>query len=196
VAENHHTARRRPLGYNRFLVNRIRVFPALAAAILGGCANAPESYPPPIQRPSLPDAEVSAGQTLITMDAPNAESFFVRDISPHLEGGAWRWTNERPELRFLLPPSARLKAVLEFHIVPATFEKTGPVAVSVYVNGTLIGRISCPRPGPYFFRQLVPSGVLKAGEYNILAAEPNKIYVSDLDGAKLGFTLYRAGFAE
>ncbi len=178
-------------------MSRNRFFPALAAlASLAGCVRAPESYPPPMQRPALPDAEAAPAQMLVSMDAPNAESFFVRDISPALEGGAWRWTNQRPELRFLLRSTANLKAVVEFHVVPATFEKTGPVSVSVFVNGARVGRIDCPKPGPYLFKQPVPSKLLKDNDYNYLAAEIDKVYVSELDGARLGFTLYKAGFIE
>lgn len=197
MAEKHHGDAPRPLRYNRGLVSRNPFFPALAAmASLAGCVHTPESYPPPMQRPALPDAEVTPAQTLVSMDAPNAESFFVRDISPALEGGAWRWTNERPELRFLLRSTSNLKAVFEFHVVPATFEKTGPVNVSVFVNGAPIGRINCPKPGAYVFKQPVPSKLLKAGDYNLLAAQLDKVYVSEMDGAKLGVTLYKAGFVE
>ncbi len=167
---------------------------ALCLLFLAGCARAPESYPPPMQRKSLPDLEDTPSSLMVNMTDLNAEAFFVRDISPGLEGGGWRWTNQRPELKIYLPSTKGLKLVWAFSIVPVTFAQTGPVTVSFFVNGQLAGRLPCPKPGEYKFEQPVRQELLRPNDYNTIAAEADKLWVSKTDGAKLGFTLTRAGF--
>jgi len=133
---------------------------------------------------------------LVAMGDANAEAYFVRDISPALEGGRWRWTKERPELKLYLTSTKGLKLLWEFSIVQVTFERTGPVVVSFFINGQPAGRMSCPTPGDYSFSQPVRPDLLKADAHNIISAQADKLWVSATDGAKLGFTLTRAGFTK
>jgi hypothetical protein len=172
----------------------MRAVIALAFLLLAGCVRAPESYPPPIQRQPLPDLEESASGMLVNMSDPNAGAYFVRDISPGLEGGRWRWTNQRPELKFFLESTKGLKLVWDFSVAEVTFKETGPVTVSFYVNGRPVGRLPCPKPGDYKFEQPVRQELLRANEYNTIAAQADKLWVSQTDGVKLGFTMTRAGF--
>jgi hypothetical protein len=172
----------------------MRVVIALAFLLLAGCVRAPESYPPPIQRKSLPDLEESAPGMLANMSDANAGAHFVRDISPGLEGGRWRWTNQRPELKFFIESINGLKLVWDFSIAEVTFKETGPVTVSFYVNGKAVGQVPCPKAGDYKFEQPVRPDLLRANEYNTIAAEADKLWVSHTDGVKLGFTMTRAGF--
>lgn len=162
--------------------------------MLAGCARVPESYPPPMQRKPLPGLEEGPSGMVVSMSDANAEAYFVRDISPALEGGRWRWTNARPELKLYLPDTKSLKLVWEFSIVPVTFEQTGPVTVSFFVNQKLVGRVACPAPGEYKFEQPVLADLLKLNDFNRIAAQADKLWVSPTDGAKLGFTMTRAGF--
>lgn len=162
--------------------------------LAAGCARAPDSYPPPMQRKPLPDLEETPSGMLVAMNDPNAALYLVRDISPGLEGGRWRWTNQRPELKLYLTSTENLKLVWEFAIVETTFRTTGPVTVSFFVNGRPAGALSCPRPGDYRFEQPVPPDLLRPNAYNSIAAQADKLWVSPEDGVKLGFTLTRAGF--
>jgi hypothetical protein len=162
--------------------------------VAGGCARAPDSYPPPMQRKTLADLEATPSGMLVSMSDPNAAVYFVRDIGPGLEGGRWRWTNQRPELKLYLTSTEGLRLVWEFSLVETTFRKTGPVTVSFFVNGRPAGQLPCPRPGDYTFEQPVKPDLLRLNAYNIIAAEADKLWVSPEDGVKLGFTLTRAGF--
>ena len=162
--------------------------------LVAGCARAPESYPPPMQRKALPEMEERAAGALVNMSDANAEAYFVRDISPALEGGRWRWTNARPELKFFLESTKGLKMVWEFSITEVTFQETGPVTVSFFVNGQAVGQVACPKPGDYKFERPVRQDLLRPNADNTLAAEASKLWVSKTDGVKLGFTMSRAGF--
>jgi hypothetical protein len=172
----------------------MRVVIALAFLLLAGCARAPDSYPPPTQRKPLPNLEESASGRLVNMSDADAGAHFVRDISPGLEGGRWRWTNQRPELKFFLESTKGWKLVWDFSVAEVTFRETGPVTVSFYVNGRPVGRLPCPKPGDYEFEQSVRQDLLRANEYNTIAAQADKLWVSQTDGVKLGFTMTRAGF--
>jgi len=177
-------------------MRRLVLEAALAFSLATGCARAPDSYPPPIQRKALPDTEAMPSGLLTEMNDIDAESYFVHDISMGLEGGRWRWTNQRPELKFYLTSTKGLKLVWDFSIVEATFRTTGPVTVSFFVNGQAVGRVSCPKPGDYKFEQPVRRELLKPNDFNFIAAQADKIWVSETDGAKLGFTMTRAGFVQ
>ena len=172
----------------------MKVVIALALLLLAGCSRAPDSYPPPIQRKPLADLEESASGILIEMSDANAGAHFVRDISLGLEGGRWRWTTQRPELKFFLESTKGLKLVWDFSVAEVTFKETGPVTVSFFVNGKPVGRLPCPKPGDYRFEQPVREDLLRAKEDNTIAAQADKLWVSQSDGVKLGFTMTRAGF--
>ncbi|MBI4875233.1 MAG: hypothetical protein HY822_11430 [Acidobacteria bacterium] len=149
-----------------------------------------------MQRNALPEAEQAAIGFLVSMNDPNAESSFVRDISPALEGGQWRWTYVRPELKMHLKSVRGLKLVWEIGLAVATFERTGPVTISFFVNGQPAGKLPCPKPGDYRFEQPVRPSLLRANGENFIAAQADKLWVSPTDGVKLGFTLTRAGFIQ
>ncbi|MDP2996683.1 MAG: hypothetical protein Q8N47_04285 [Bryobacterales bacterium] len=172
----------------------MRVASVLAFLLLAGCVRAPDSYPPPIQRKPLSDLAESASGMLVNMGDANASAYFVRDISPGLEGGRWRWANQRPELKVFLESAKGLKLVWDFSVTEVTFRETGPVTVSFFVNGQPVGRLPCPKPGDYKFEQPVRQDLVRANEYNMIAAQADKLWVSPADGAKLSFTMTRAGF--
>lgn len=168
----------------------------ILVAALCGCATAPETYSPPMQRRTYTSEELNPVGAFAEMSDPAAEAYFLRDISANLEGGSWRWTHEKPELRFLLKSSQGLKFQCDFGIVEATFRRTGPVTFSIYVNGHLLSETRCPKPIEYSVIKEVPAAWLQAGAMNTVALRVDKVFTASNDGAKLGFVLYRAGFKE
>lgn len=160
-----------------------------------GCGTAPESYPPPAQR-ETPPAQSATIRHFVAMNDPNAASYILRDVSEGLEANSWRWAFRRPELRFFLHSSQHLKFVMDFAIPEHTFKETGPVTLSVFINGQLLDRFRCTKPGRRQLEKEVPPELLKAGALNLVAIEPDKVWVSKEDGATLGFILASAGFQE
>jgi hypothetical protein len=172
-----------------------RFVPCLSFIILTACNSGPESYPPPPQR-SLASTRASTLGHYITMGDPSAESYFVRDISPGLEAGSWRWTFRRPELRFYLDTADHVKFQMDFSLPQATMKDTGPVTLSVFINGRLLGKFRYATEGIKHLERKVPPGYLKAKAVNYVAIEPDKVWISKEDGAALGFILSGAGFTE
>ena len=172
-------------------------FLALAAALaLAGCSREPDWYAPPIQRQPLVVSEPAFVGPYVYMGNPNADAYIVKDVAPASEGGAWRWTYRRPELQFYIGPAQQLKFVMEFAIVDRTFAETGPVTLTVFINGRPLDRFRYDKPGSYTIDKPVPAELLKADAINRVAIEPDKVWTAREDGAALGFILTSAGFRE
>lgn len=167
---------------------------AVAAVALVACNRDPWYAPPPQRRPILADDRPR--ERTIGMGDPWADMHIVRDIAETVEGGAWRWTYERPELRFWLETTANLKLAVEFACSGLTLPKTGPVTISFFVNGHLLGAAKCARPGNYRFEKPVPPAWLSTTTPEIVSAQADKLWDAPGDGRKLGFILIRAGFVQ
>ena len=120
----------------------------------------------------------------------------MRDISPGLESGSWRWVFRRPELKFYLETDRNLNFEMNFSMPGATMHETGPVTLSIFINNRLLGKFRYDTEGIKRLVQKVPPGILKAGAINTVAIEPDKVWISKQDGAALGFILSGVGFTE
>jgi hypothetical protein len=134
--------------------------------------------------------------TFVNLGDPDADSYIVRDVVEGGEGDSWRWTRKRPELRFALESVDNLTFKADFSLAEATIKETGPVTVSVFINGQLLGGVHCEKSGDQYFEKRVPAGMLRANATNLVALEVDKVYVAKADGAILGMILSRVGFAK
>ena len=125
----------------------------------------------------------------------DADSHFIKDISNAVNGN-WRWTGQRPTVHVLVRSTENLHYVIDFTIPGVTFEQTGPVTVSFYVNDHLVESARYTSFGSQHFEKPVPAEWLKKDEENTLAAEIDKVYVSKEDGARLGMILTSIGLRQ
>ena len=169
--------------------------PALTLC-LAGCVSIPDTYAPPMERRPVTGFDTNSFASMVGMNEPGARIHIIKDVSPTLESGAWRWTGKRPELRFALSKTKNVRLVMDFAVAKNTFESTGPVTLSFFVNDRLLDRVRCDEPGDKHYEKPVPPEWLRTDQMNTIAAEIDRMYVSPLDGAKLGFILSRVGFAE
>jgi hypothetical protein len=131
----------------------------------------------------------------VKADAPNAESYIVKDIRG-LEAGAWRWAGKDPELRFMLAPAAPLpkRFRIELGINDKTFADTGPVKLILEVNGKEIGRATLDRFGDHVVEKAVPANLLHSGAENRAVIHVLNPWQAPDPGVRLGFVLKSAGF--
>jgi hypothetical protein len=129
------------------------------------------------------------------MNDPLAGAYIVRDVSATTEGGSWRWTYRRPELRFFLPDTEHLKFVMDFAFPERLFRQTGPVTLTFRINGQTLDTVRYEQGGHQRFEKPVPPSMVRIGE-NFVAIVPDRVWVSETDGAELGFVLSQVGFAE
>lgn len=177
-------------------MRRAGFVPVLSVVLWAGCASLPDAFPPPAQRkpllttpPSIPFGH------FVAMSDPNAGAYLVQGFADASEG-SWRWAHDHPVLRFYLPDVPRVKFALDFTITEPTFRETGPVTLTFTLNGRFFDRVRCDQPGRrYYSRDAAPEFLHKNG-VNVVAIDPDKVWVSKADGGRLGFILVSAGFVE
>lgn len=174
----------------------VRLPLATLAVLTAGCTDYPESYPPPIQRQPAEGTAAAGFRHVVAMNDPDAEAYFVQDISPALESDTWRWSGQRPTLRFVLEKVEDLEFAMDFSIPGVTFEETGPLTISFLINGRLLEKVRYDSYGEKRFEKAVEASWLKAGEDTVVAAGIDPVWVSPKDGTKLGVILVQAGFVE
>ncbi len=171
-------------------------FLAVILLALTGCAP-PETWQPlPFQRSTPDETPGSSLRALVRMSDVDASRHFVRDIDATLQSGAWRWTGKRPELKLFLESTENIRVLVEYAVAGDTFRETGPVNVTLYVNGKRVAGRRCEADGRYQFQEMVAPGLLRAKAENTIALEVDKIWTSPVDGAKMGLILLSAGFGK
>jgi hypothetical protein len=168
---------------------------AIFALLLAGCVKQDETYAPPYQRHPLAGPDTSRLKHFAAMNDPDAPAHFLRDVNERLESGLWRWTGQRPLLRFALPRNTgKLKFVMDFSIPGEVLKQTGPLTVTYFINAHQIDRVTYTAPGEQHFEKAVDPKWLEKDD-NVVSAELSKVFVGE-DGARLGLALVRAGFRE
>lgn len=175
---------------------RSEAFLFIAASLFAcACTNAPDPFPPPMQRPAVAgETKPAEIRTFLAMSDPEAPAAIVADVQSAVEGTGWRWTHQNPELRFKLPDTRRWKFAIDFSLPKPNFKDTGPVTISYFINGKLLDRVRYTAPGDLHYEKPVPAAFLEAGGYNQVRAEVDPPWIAPSDKAKLGFVLHRAGF--
>ena len=144
----------------------------------------------PTQKPTPNGSDPRA--TVLNFSDPTAIEYIVRDISP--TPGTERWTFDHPEMWLPVEPHPGLRFEMRFHIHPNTFRDTGPVTVTVKINGHLLGSIHCDHVGSYQFDQPVPEEWVHAGEPTHILAEASPLWTAPEDRTHLGYLIDEAGF--
>ena len=162
---------------------------------LAGCVKQDELYAPPYQRRPLAGPDTSRLKHFVAMNDPDAPAHFVRDVSERLESGLWRWTGQRPLIRFVLPRGVkRLKFVMDFTITDDVLKQTGPLTVTYFINTHQIDQVTYTTSGERHYEKAVDPKWLAEVD-NVASAELSKVFVGE-DGVKLGLALIRIGFRE
>jgi hypothetical protein len=85
---------------------------------------------------------------------------------------------------------------MDFSIPERTFRDTGPVTLTLRINGALFDRHRVDSPGEHNYTKPVPASLVRVNQENQVAIDPDPVWVSKADGGKLGFILSRAGFRD
>jgi hypothetical protein len=171
------------------------LLPISTLLFAAACSRTPDIYQPPIQRKPLTGPEAHLGQ-FVNMTDPAVDAYIVRDISKTTEAGSWRWAYRHPQLRFYLRGVDKLNFVMDARMAENTFQETGPVTLTIQVNGHDLDKILFEKPGDRHFDKPVPASFLLPHSENFVSFETDKQWVSKEDGAVLSFVLTRAGFVK
>jgi hypothetical protein len=159
------------------------------------CARLPETFAPPQQRTALVVPPADGLGYFLDMSDPHADLYLLRDFQDH-GPGTWRWAYSHPALRFFVPDVPRLKFTMDFAIPERTFRDTGPVTLTLRINGVFFNRQRVESPGELHYLRAVPAGLLRPNAENRVEIDPDPVWVSKADGGRLGFILSRAGFTD
>ena len=176
-------------------MTRFPILAILPVAILAACNRLPQSFPPPAQKTALFVPRAGALGHFLSMADPNAGQYLVKDVADH-GPGTWRWVFDHPVLRFALPAVTRVNFTMDFAIPERTMRETGPVTLTIRINGAVLDRPLWDKPGELHYAHAVPPEMLRPNSINLVAIDPDPVWVSKADGGRLGFILSRAGFTE
>lgn len=166
----------------------------LALLLAAGCGGAQPWYPVPAQRPPLGEGAPGSLGHFVYMSQPDADIYIVQGMRPQSEG-PWRWTHDRPVLRFYLPEVGRIRFQMDFSFPEDRFRETGPVTVAFAANGRVFDRVRYDHPGAQHYDRPVPLDLLHQNAVNLVAVTPDRTALRP-GGERLGFVLTSAGFAE
>jgi hypothetical protein len=164
--------------------------------LLAGCQSIPTTYAPPIQRRPVYGPEGTELTSYVAMNDARVQLHIESGVSHALQDRAWRWTNERAELKFALTTNVSRKFRMDFAVAEDTFRRTGPITLSVAINGNVLDKVRYDAPGQKRFEKPVPSAWLRFDLVNHVVVEVDKPWVSAAGQAKLGIILVAAGFVE
>jgi len=129
------------------------------------------------------------------MSDPESDRYIVHGFASKSEG-AWRWAYERPVLRFWGPNLQKVSFFMDLAIPERTFRETGPVTLTLSLNGEVFDRVRYAQPGQQHYSHEAPARLLLKNAMNLVSIDPDKFWVAPDDGVKHGFILVRAGFLE
>lgn len=179
--------------YTRSFVRITRLIIAAALLALCGCHTPPDWYPLPLQR-NAGKAATTPVATVVSMESLRAEHHIVGGIVTTEAGASWRWTTERPVLRFQLNDNHDLRFVADFVVAEATFKQTGPVTLRFLIDGKEFARQRYDQPGEKHFEAKLDPALLPVEKSFQVAIDIQPFFLSPIDGAKLGILLIRMGF--
>jgi hypothetical protein len=161
-----------------------------------GCVGIQDTYAPPDQRKPLNVEDPTPLKAFIKMNDSFASSHFIKDIGEDLQGGTWRWTQQHPTMMFIVPSTKGVKFVSDFAIPDLTFAQTGPVTITVTINGQVLDSTTYDKPGYQRIEKAVRESLLHAKTENIVTMDIDKLWVAPTDKATFGFILTNAGFIQ
>jgi len=163
------------------------------AAFLSACGG-PAWYSMPPQRHPSTGPDPPDWRSFVKFNDPDQSGFVVQDIGP---GDGQAWTFDHPELRFRVRPRPGLRFALTIRMAGQTLRDTGPVTITIKINGHLLGEIRTVLEGDYHFEQAVPVDWITIGEPVHVAMEANPLWTDPSNppgGMRLGFLIVEAGF--
>lgn len=139
------------------------------------------------------ESDAMADAVSVEMGTPEAQSHLLRDV---LCAGAssWCWTGEKPAILFHVPKRLHTRFKMDFEIHEPTF--TGPVRLTVWLNGVRLGDETYISPKGHTFDRAVPLDLLRSDGVALIETTLDRYYIAPADGQKLGYQLLRAGFLQ
>ncbi len=128
--------------------------------------------------------------------SPGVNSHLLSGIMEDSEAGHQRWTFERPAYVFHVKGRRNLKVRFHVRVHPITYAATGPVQLTVWVNGKRLPEEALNAPEDRIFERNVPPEWIREDGVTLVETTQNKYYIAPEDGQKLGYLFIACGFVE
>lgn len=161
-----------------------------ASLFLAGCSRHPATpplVPLPAQRTLVSAPDLPYQRDFVFFSEARASALILRDIAPE---GIERWTGPHPAMRFPIPAPGPYLAEVRVHAAKATLKDTGPITLTLRLDGRPIASLRVSDDGP----RTLSSPVSISQSSAELSFTIDKPWVSPADGVKLGVLLQAMGF--
>lgn len=163
----------------------------LPPILLSLSACEPRLIPLPEQQPEIVASDPPDVRYLVRMAAPRPDQRIVKDISGLSTRS--RWTGPNPTVGLKLPDSGPWVARVEFLIHDTTWRTTGPLTVTLYLNGQRLLETRYETAGPQILTAPVPAPFVPPSGEVTLSARIHPVWVAPSDGVALGVLLSAIG---
>jgi hypothetical protein len=119
---------------------------------------------------------------------------FLTEVMERPDEDPQRWTFVRPAFVFDVANRVNLRFRVEFRLPAITFQQTGPIRMTVWINGRALGSRSYTSPEDNSFEQAVPPEWIRGDGLTLVETTLDKYYVSEQDHQRLGYLFLRGGF--
>jgi len=131
---------------------------------------------------------------LIKMNSLDARFAVLAGVDGAGSGEERKWTDDQPRFQFRVSTLAACDLYLRYSVPEVTFRQTGPVRVTIQVNGKIFDSFVRSAPGDGEYRHPADGIIAEPFEPLIVALRIDPPYVAKDDNAKLGFQLEQIGF--
>jgi hypothetical protein len=144
----------------------------------------------------LPDCalDIAAPEAWIEWGHPGARRHVLRGFMAGNDDAVGTWTYLRPALLFHVPAQENQVLKIDFVLAAQTFQQTGPVRLTVKVNGETIGNRLYTTAGQQTFEQAVAPELLRSDGLTLVETDLDKYFVAKKDEPGLGYLFLRGGF--
>ena len=150
-------------------------------------------FPPPLQKTLPEGTERPIVQPVIEMSDLRAEGFVIQDIFTLDGGKEFAWTGRRPRLRVWLDDAKARVFRMRIAVPEETFASTGPVTVSILVNGHQIAAPRFDLPGMHDYSCPVTETLLQRTSPAIVGLDIQPVFLDPRTRKELGVLLYSIG---
>ena len=133
---------------------------------------------------------------ILSMGFSNPRARVLADVIEGAKTSDARWTGQHPEFSFALARTTDLDLYIRFAVHSRTFADTGPVTLSIYVNGDRIDQARFDTSGEKKYSHTVPSSLLERKNPAVVRIEVDPAWSPPDYGPKLGILLFDIGFED
>lgn len=166
----------------------------VAISGLSACSSRIPVYAPPAQFVMPAGSDPQPEVRFIKMNDLDAKLAVLEGTDNSGTGDVRRWTTEQARFQFRVASLKESDLYLRFVIPDVTFRQTGPVRISIDVNGKPFDAFIRTAPGEAEYRHAADGIAMRPFDPLVVSIRIDPPYIAEADHAKLGFLLNEIGF--